>query len=71
MSLHLLEQNRKIRQEADKLQHENKLLEILSQFGRPHISGSYELDLMTWRDLDIYLQSEGIDEKCSLKWVEL
>src|SRR5690349_5135768 len=42
--------------------YEKGLMNILTQFGKPHISGSYSLDLMTWRDLDIYLEVETISE---------
>lgn len=59
----LFEQNRRIKEEADKIMHQNKLLEVLGAFGKPHVSGSYSLDLMTWRDLDIYLEADLISEK--------
>jgi hypothetical protein len=59
-SHHLL--NTTIKQEADELLFEKGLFGILNQFGEPHISGSYSLDLMTWRDLDIYLEVEHISE---------
>jgi hypothetical protein len=50
----LLNLNTLIKQEADKILFDEGLLSILRSFGTPHISGSYSLDLMTWRDLDIY-----------------
>ena len=43
--------------------YEKGLLSVLSSFGRPHISGSYLLNLMTWRDLDIYLEMDKLNEE--------
>ena len=54
--------NSRIKTEASKILHEDGLMNILNQFGKPHIAGSYSLDLMTWRDLDIYLEVETISE---------
>src|SRR5687767_13560713 len=51
-----------IKEEADNIFFEKGLSGILSSFGTPHISGSYALDLMTWRDLDIYLEVDNISE---------
>ena len=58
----LLDLNLLIKKEADEILFEKGLFSILSSIGKPHISGSYALDLMTWRDLDIYLQSDNIPE---------
>jgi hypothetical protein len=52
----LIEQDRALRADADALLARHGILGILQEFGRPHISGSYALQLMTWRDLDIYLE---------------
>jgi hypothetical protein len=46
--------------EADVLIYEKGLDEILKQHGIPHYTGSYSLRLMTWRDLDIYLDTNNI-----------
>lgn len=51
--------NTAIKQEADDILYHKGLLDILKSFGTPHISGSYALNLMTWRDLDIYLEVEN------------
>lgn len=59
----LLEQNKRIKEEAEGILCEKKVLQILNAFGEPHVSGSYALDLMTWRDLDIYLEVELISEE--------
>jgi hypothetical protein len=55
--------NTVIKKEADDILHGKGLLDILSSHGTAHISGSYALDLMTWRDLDIYLEAENITEQ--------
>ncbi|MFS1518810.1 hypothetical protein V1503_20450 [Bacillus sp. SCS-151] len=34
---------------------------MLKKFGNPQVSGSYSLKIMTWRDLDIYLESDTIN----------
>jgi hypothetical protein len=58
----LIEQDRALRADADALLQRHGVLEILREFGRPHISGSYALRLMTWRDLDIYLEMPALSE---------
>lgn len=50
----------RLKAEADSLLHQRGILEILRQFGQPHVSGSYALDLMTWRDLDLYLDAPSM-----------
>jgi hypothetical protein len=62
MSASLLELNSEIKKEADAMLYEKGLLALLRSFGTPHVSGSYALDLMTWRDLDIYLEVEDLKE---------
>jgi hypothetical protein len=54
------EQDRRLRADADHLLARCGMLDLLGQFGRPHVSGSYALRLMTWRDLDIYLEMEDL-----------
>jgi hypothetical protein len=49
-----------IKTEADVILYERGLIDILNLFGMPIVHGSYFLDLMTWRDLDIYLQVDNI-----------
>src|SRR5437868_13552916 len=58
----LLLLNEEIKKEADQLLTEQGLLMQLVQYGAPHVSGSFSLDLMTWRDLDIYLEADGLPE---------
>ena len=50
-----------LKDEADRLLAQHGLLAMLNAYGRPHVSGSYSMDLMTWRDLDIYLELERDD----------
>lgn len=52
-----------IHKEADEIIYTKGLHKILSEFGLPHYTGSYALQLMTWRDLDIYLEAENISEQ--------
>ena len=51
----LIQQDHSLRTEADTLVDRHSVLELLHQYGVPHLSGSYAMRLMTWRDLDIYL----------------
>lgn len=44
-----------LRAEADALLQQHGIIDVLKRYGTPHVSGSYELQLMTWRDLDLYL----------------
>lgn len=53
----LEELNSTITGEADKILHELGLLKILEKYGKPVPTGSYIMGLMTWRDLDIYLET--------------
>ena len=59
----LFEQNKLIKGEADVLLHEKNIMQLLNKYGIPTISGSYALDLMTWRDLDIYLETDTMNEE--------
>jgi hypothetical protein len=52
-----------IRKEADEIIYSKGLHNILSDVGIPYYTGSYSLHLMTWRDLDIYLETENISEE--------
>ena len=63
MSDNLIDINNLIRKEADDILFANGLLSILKRSGTPHITGSYALGLMTWRDLDIYIETENISEE--------
>jgi len=52
----LLAQADNLREEARTLLHEEGLLSIIKQVGPVCVIGSYALNLMTWRDLDISVQ---------------
>jgi len=49
-----------LRAEADNLLIETGLMDLLRQRGSFRISGSHALRLMTWRDLDVYLEAPAI-----------
>jgi len=54
--------NEALRVEADALLWEKGLHPLLETYGLVHVSGSYALQLMVWRDLDIYLVTEGLPQ---------
>jgi hypothetical protein len=62
MNNSLLELNSLLKAEADEILSGKGLLSILNSFGIPHVTGSYSLGLMTWRDLDIYLEIDVFSE---------
>ena len=49
--------------EAHTILYDYRLLEILKKYGNPIVHGSYSLNLMAWRDLDIYLENDELDAK--------
>ncbi|WP_163579211.1 hypothetical protein [Gracilibacillus saliphilus] len=49
--------------EVNKILYTLGLYDTLQKFGNPQVSGSYSLKMMTWRDLDIYLESDTISNK--------
>jgi len=52
-----------IHKEADDILYKKGLLSIVKKLGVAYVTGSYSLNLMTWRDLDIYLEAEAIAEE--------
>ena len=62
----LIQLNSTIKAEADKIFFAHGLLDILNSFGTAYITGSYALGLMTWRDLDIYLQVDNFSRQTFL-----
>lgn len=54
--------NSDIMNEANKILHDKGLFPILEKLGTPLVSGSYVLRMMTWRDLDIYVESDSINQ---------
>lgn len=41
---------------ADRLLYEKGLLRVLERFGRVYVTGSYQMDLMVWNDLDVSIE---------------
>jgi hypothetical protein len=58
----LEKQNSAIVVEANKILYDIGLLRVLGKYGRPLPWGSYVLGLMTWRDLDMYLETGMMTE---------
>lgn len=58
----LLKQQKVLQQEARQVLDKLQILDILSEFGKPKIVGSFYTGLMTWRDIDIELEQEIKDE---------
>jgi hypothetical protein len=62
--MHELEkQNSILVAEANRILHSYSLLRIMEKYGSPFVTGSYVLGLMTWRDLDINLDTADMTEK--------
>lgn len=51
----LINQSKKIKNQADKLLNESCIIDFLSGYGDVHITGSYFLDLMFEPDIDIHI----------------
>ena len=49
-----------LRAEADRLL-DSGLRDLLATYGDVHVIGSYTLELMTWRDLDIHIVRDSLD----------
>src|SRR5437762_7876552 len=54
------ETDQELRNEADQLL-DSGLRTILDEYGKVHVIGSYALQLMVWRDLDIHLVQPVLD----------
>jgi hypothetical protein len=57
-----IERNLKLKQEADFLLENLKLISLLSQSGKVTFTGSYYLDLMIYPDIDLYVSKVPIDK---------
>jgi hypothetical protein len=57
-----MEVDRALRAEADQLLG-GGLYDTLASYGTVHVVGSYALELMVWRDLDIHLVPEELDRE--------
>lgn len=60
MTCQLEERSQALRAEADALLWGIGLHPLLERYGQARVSGSHALDLMVWRDLDIYLVNEDL-----------
>lgn len=49
-----------MKKQADKILYNCGLLDKLNEFGKPHIIGSYRMDLMAWNDLDIDIENDDM-----------
>ena len=56
------QQNTALVQEADQILNKFGLLKILQNYGQPYVTGSYALNLMTRRDLDINIKADDLTE---------
>ena len=45
---------------ADKILYKTGLWEQLCKIGRPHVIGSYKMDMMAWNDLDIDIENQSM-----------
>lgn len=52
----IIEHSRLLKNEASKLLYDEGLLSVIKHFGEARIIGSYALDTMTWRDIDISIE---------------
>lgn len=49
----ILANSQSLREEASKLLNKEGLMQLLNSYGNTRVIGSYALDTMTWRDIDI------------------
>lgn len=56
----ILDKSRLVKEEADFLLHKYNLVKILQQYGNVRFTGSYELDLMLKKDIDISLVNDNL-----------
>src|SRR6266481_6362058 len=56
----LLSTDQQLRAEADALLESQGLRTLLEQYAPIHVVGSYALELMVWRDLDVLMNAPGI-----------
>lgn len=53
-------ENLKRKEAADIFLYKLGLLEELKKYGKPHIIGSYRMDMMAWNDLDIDIENDAM-----------
>lgn len=47
-------------EQANHILYDLELLDELNKYGKPHIIGSYKMDLMAWNDLDIDVENDDM-----------
>lgn len=52
-----------ITKEADNILYKLGLINVLNKYGEVFITGSYYLNLMTWRDLDLYVDNSNMSNE--------
>ena len=57
----LLEESKKVKEQAERLIHDSNIVSILSDYGEVKIGGSYTLDVMLRPDLDFFVVAEKHD----------
>ena len=50
-----------IYEKADDLMYNHGLLKLLKKYGDVHIVGSYRMGIMTWNDIDFYMDKSGLN----------
>jgi len=58
--VHSHERAAQIRREAESVLHGQGLLAMAQRLGETFVGGSYFLDLMVWRDLDLYIKAPDV-----------
>lgn len=49
-----------IKEKAFAILQDSHLLEQLEKYGKPHVIGSYRMDMMAWNDIDIDIENDGM-----------
>ena len=49
-----------IKENANIILYKFQLLDKLKELGKPHIVGSYKMDMMAWNDLDIDIENDNV-----------
>ena len=52
-----------IYEKADDLMYNHALLKLLQKYGDAYIVGSYRMGIMTWNDIDFYIDKSGLNAR--------
>jgi len=55
--------NKKLKTEIGKINKKYSLPQLLNRYGKLHVTGSYVYDLMAWKDYDVVLEMDKLDNK--------